>query len=201
MIFNGGINRLAGLMDFLVYSICFGVGLLFTLISAVAGHIFGGHAGHDGHVDGSGGHAEAGVDGSDMPGVSVLSPTIIACFVTAFGGFGIIFARIEATKNPLISGPLAMLGGFAVAGCVLWLLRQLFRRTQSSSESRVGTLVGTDATIITPIPQNGVGEIAYIQGGSRYTAPAREERGFGVANGQTVKITRIVGSQFYVTRV
>jgi hypothetical protein len=55
-------------MDFFIYLICLGVGVCFTLFSAIFGHIFGG--GHDGHVDGSGGHAEAGVDASDMPGVS-----------------------------------------------------------------------------------------------------------------------------------
>ena len=34
------------LMDFLVYSICFGVGLLFAIISAFVGHLFGGHDAH-----------------------------------------------------------------------------------------------------------------------------------------------------------
>ena len=57
------------------------------------------------------------------------------------------------------------------------------------------------ATVITPIPANGVGEIAYVQAGSRYSAPARDERGSPVANGQTVKIVRIVGSQFYVVPI
>jgi membrane protein implicated in regulation of membrane protease activity len=81
---------------------------------------------------------------------------------------------------------------------VLWLLRQLFSRTQSSSESQIGTLVGQVATIVTPIPENGVGEIAYVQGGTRYSAPAREERGNPVAVGKPVRITRVVGTQFYV---
>jgi hypothetical protein len=43
-----------------------------------------------------------------------------------------------------------------------------------------------------------VGEIAYVQGGSRYTAPARTESGGAVGSGATVKINRITGSQFYV---
>jgi len=185
---------------FIIYLICFGVGLLFTICTALFGHIFGGH-GHDGHIDGSGGHAEAGVDASDMPGVSALSPTVIASFVTAFGGIGMILNQIPATKPPFISGPLSAIGGFAIAGSVLWLLRQLFSRTQSSSESRVGTLVGLTATIITPIPKNGVGEIAYIQGGTRYTAPAREDNGAPVASGRSVQITRVIASQFYVKAV
>lgn len=181
-----------------IYVVCFGVGLLFTIGTALFGHIFGGH-GHDGHVDGSGGHAEAGADASDMPGVSALSPTVIASFITAFGGLGMILHQIPATKPFYFSGPLALLGGFAVAGAVLGLLRQLFQRTQSSSESKVASLVGQTATIITPIPENGVGEIAYVQAGTRYTAPAREEHNVAVANGRPVKITRVVAGQFFVT--
>jgi hypothetical protein len=54
------------------------------------------------------------------------------------------------------------------------------------------------ASIITPIPENGVGEIAYVQGGTRYTAPARAEDAKPIGNGQTVTISRVVGTQFFV---
>jgi membrane protein implicated in regulation of membrane protease activity len=180
-------------MTFLVYLVCFGVGLLFTLISALASHLFGG--GHDADV-----HADvgAGADGHDMPGFSPLSPTIIASFVTAFGGLGMVFSKIEATRSPWISAPLSLLGGFIIAAGVLMLFRSIFRATQSSSESQVSSLTGQTASVITPIPAGAVGEIAYVQGGTRYTAPAREENGAAIANGRTVKITRVVGSQFYV---
>lgn len=46
------------LMTMLTYILCLGIGLEFTLISAFFGHV------------------EAGVDRSEMPGVSVLSPPI-----------------------------------------------------------------------------------------------------------------------------
>jgi membrane protein implicated in regulation of membrane protease activity len=74
----------------------------------------------------------------------------------------------------------------------------MFKKTEGSSESRVAQLIGLTAAIVTPIPANGVGEISYTQAGSRYTAPARMENGGTISNGKTVKITRIVGSQFYV---
>jgi membrane protein implicated in regulation of membrane protease activity len=74
----------------------------------------------------------------------------------------------------------------------------MFRQTQSSSESRVASLVGQVASIITPIPSNGVGEIAYVQGGTRYTAPARTEDGTPVTAGKPVRITRVVGTQYFV---
>jgi len=186
-------NRIV--MDKMIYLICLGTGLVFTLLSAFMGHFFGG--GH-GHVDGSGGHAEAGADSSDMPGVSAMSPTILASFVTAFGGLGVIFSQVPSLRTPWISAPLALVGGAAIASGVLFTLRQLFMHTQSSSESQVGALKGTEATVISPLPAQGVGEIAYVQGGTRYTAPAREEAGRPVAVGASVRITRVVGSQFYV---
>jgi hypothetical protein len=183
---------------FLIYLICFAVGLLFTVISAVLGDVFG-H--HDGDL-GTGGHAEAGFDHTGMPGLSPFSPTTIAAFVTAFGGFGLILSRINATKPVLISAPLAALGGLMVAGAIFYVFNKVFSKTQSSSESRVATLVGVHATVITPIPQHGVGEIAYVQGGARYTAPARSESGAAVLAGATVKIMRVVGgTQFFVAPV
>ncbi len=191
-------------MELYVYLICLGVGFVFTVGSALFGHFLGG--GHDahvdgGHVDGSGGHAEAGLESNDMPGVSAFSPTVIACFITAFGGLGVIFHEIPATNSAWLSAPLALAGAYLIAYCVLSLMRKLFRSTQSSSESKVAAVIGAVGHVITPIPENGVGEIAYVQRGARYSAPAREEKGAPVPNGQAVKITRIVGSQFYVAAV
>ena len=182
-------------MTDIIYGICLVVGLLFTLTSVMVGHFFG----SGDHVAGSGGHVEAGADASDAPGISIFSPTIIAAFITAFGAFGLIFSQFHKTGNPAVSAPLSVLGGLLVAGVLLGFLRFVFGHTQSSSESRVAKLIGSEANIITPIPADGVGEIAYVVGDTRYTAPARSESGAALANGKTVKITRIVGSQFYVT--
>jgi len=181
----------------LAYLICLVVGLMFTLISAIAGHFFGGGADHGGDV-GTGGHAEAGFDHSGMPGISFFSPTVLAAFVTAFGAFGMIFSKIEVTKSVWLSAPLSGVSGALIALLVFWMFNIMFEKTQSSSESKIATVVGMVASIITPIPANGVGEIAYVQSGSRYTAPARSEGGVAISSGQTVHITRIVGSQFYV---
>jgi hypothetical protein len=187
-------------MEPVVYTICFFVGLVFTILSAFFGHLFGG--GHEAHVEiGTGGHAEAGFNDTGMPGLSPFSPTTICSFLTAFGGFGMIFSSIEATRSVWVSLPLSLLAGVAVAFAVFWIFGFLFHKLQSTSEGHIGMMVGQDATVISPIPQQGVGEIAYVQGGSRYTAPARTESGCAVGSGQTVKISRITGTQFYVTPV
>ena len=179
----------------IIYAICLVVGLLFTFISAIAGHFFGGHDGTD---VGTGGHAEAGFDDSGVPGISFFSPTVLASFVTAFGAFGLIFSKIEATSSVWASAPLSLVGAGIVASLIFWMFNAMFKKTQSSSESRVSSLVGLIASTASPIPENGVGEIAYVQGGSRYTAPARSESGSAIGAGKPVKITRIVGTQFYV---
>jgi hypothetical protein len=95
---------------FLAYVICFGVGLVFTLVSAFMSDAFGGHdVGGAGH-EGAGGHAEAGFGADDMPGFAALSPTTIASFITAFGGIGMVLTKFESTKSPWISVPLSAVG-------------------------------------------------------------------------------------------
>lgn len=178
-----------------LYLICFGVGLVFALISAFLSDFSGG--GHDGHAES---HAEVGHAGHELPGFSPLSPTTIASFVTAFGGFGLIFSKIDATSSAWLSIPLALLGGFVIATLVFAVFSKIFRATQSSSEGRVAELFGQSATVITPIAAGGVGEIAYVQGGTRYTACARTDDESAIPAGDKVRIVRVAGSQFYVVK-
>jgi len=188
-------------MELQVYLACFCFGLFFVILSALLGHLFGDHGGSGESDVGAGGHADAGFENSGMPGISPFSPTTLSSFITAFGGFGVIFTQIQATRSLWASLPLSLVCATVVAVGVFFFFNWIFRSLQSSSESRVAELAGHDATVITPIPAGGVGEIAYIQGGTRYTAPAREQTGAAIGNGQSVKISRIVGTQFYVTAI
>lgn len=182
---------------FFIYAVCFGVGLLFALLS-----VFLGHLGHDGHVDaahdagGVQGHAEAGFGTHDMPGFEPVGPTTIATFITAFGGIGMVLNQSDSIHR--YSWAVAGVGALAIAALVGWGFAVVFRWAQGSSEGRIAEINGVTATVITPIPAGGVGEIAYVQAGSRYSAPARTEDGAAFPNGATVKITRVVGTQFYV---
>jgi hypothetical protein len=179
----------------MIYAACLALGLGFTIISLVAGHFFGGHDGAD---VGTGGHADAGYDHSGIPGISFFSPTVLACFITAFGACGLILTKVEATKSVWVSAPISAIAGVGMAFVAFLIFNYMFKHTESSSESCVGTLAGQTASIVTPIPRDGVGEIAYVQGGLRYTAPARTEDGTPVAAGKPVRISRIVGTQYYV---
>src|SRR6266704_5838136 len=128
----------------IVYTACLALGLLFTIISATAGHFFGGHeAGGD---VGTGGHAEAGYDHSGVPGISFFSPTVLSCFVTAFGACGLILTKIDATKSVWISAPISAMAGLIMATLAFLLFNWMFEKTQSSSEVRVASLVGQTAS-------------------------------------------------------
>ena len=81
---------------------------------------------------------------------------------------------------------------------VLTFLNKLFRAIQSSSEVRVANLIGRTAEVITPIPENGVGEISYEVGGTRMSAPARTVNGKPVGRAALVKIKRVAGTTYYV---
>jgi membrane protein implicated in regulation of membrane protease activity len=180
----------------IIYTACLALGLIFTIVSVISSHFFGGH---DGGGDvGTGGHAEGGYDHSGVPGISFFSPTVLACFVTAFGACGLALSKIEATRSPWISAPISSVAGAAMAGIAFFIFNWMFKQAQGSSESTVSSLVGQPASVVTPIPTDGVGEIAYVQGGARYTAPARTESGIAIQAGKPVRISRVVGTQFYV---
>jgi membrane protein implicated in regulation of membrane protease activity len=186
---------------FVVYVACFAFGLLFSIVSAFFSGVFGGHE-IPSHPEIHSGHVEAGLGEHDLPGFSPISPTTISTFITAFGGFGMVFSRLPGTQSPYLNIPLSLGGAFGAAAGAFWIFNALFRNVQGSSEGRVGELAGSEASVITPIPVNGVGEISYVQRGSRYTAPARADQpGEEVRAGSTVRIVRIVGSQFYVQKI
>ena len=102
----------------IIYTICLVLGLMFTLFSAIAGHLFGGH-----DTVGTDGQADAGFSNDGMPGVSFFSPTILASFITAFGAFGMILAAIPATllvrRASLIGATLGVAAGIGLVGLVM----------------------------------------------------------------------------------
>lgn len=155
-----------------------------------------GHELDTGHADG--GHA-LDLDASVDSGITLtpVSPVTIATFITSFGGIGLL--TTEALKFPLLlSLPSATLSGFIIAGIVLYGFNKIFKATQASSEARVSTLVGIEAEVITPIPANGIGEIAYVSRGTRFTGSARSMDKQNIPKNANVIITKILGTTFYV---
>jgi membrane-bound ClpP family serine protease len=78
------------------------------------------------------------------------------------------------------------------------MLTLLFRSTQAGSEFSFEDMVGRVVQVVTPIPENGTGEIALIAKGTRINSAARSIDGKAVPRNTAVTIVQVVGNVFYV---
>jgi membrane protein implicated in regulation of membrane protease activity len=188
-----------------IYLLSFVAGVVYALVGGVMAGVLGGHGHHAGLVGhdlhhGMGHSADAlHTDTEGEVQLSPISPVTITMFGTAFGGVGLIATRTLALPV-LLSLPMALASGLLLAAVAFFTFSKLFQATEGSSEPRVSELVGLEAEVITPIPAQGLGEIAYVARGSRFTAPARSEDGKPHSAHSTVLIERVVGSVFCVRK-
>ena len=183
-----------------VYCVCFFLGLGFAVLSALLSGLFSGHL--DAHVDTGGLHAGGGhvhTDTGDGVHYSPLSPVTIAMFISTFGGTGILLKRFVDART-LFHLPLAGVAAVAVAGLVSYIFFRILSATQSTSQPRPEEAIGLEAEITVPIPNNGLGEIAYTVRGTRLTNPAQSTDGKELPARLTVRIVKQVGNTYIVEK-
>lgn len=133
----------------------------------------------------------------EAAGVSVLA---IASFISSFGAFGLIAVTLF-DAGAVASLIAALLGGIVIGIAAQFFFLYILSPTVSS-EVRQTRLIGTVAEIITPIPVNGVGQIAFVAEGSRVTYSARAtDSEKALPRGTAVRIERIVGGMAYVSEI
>jgi membrane protein implicated in regulation of membrane protease activity len=185
-----------------IYLVCFFLGLGFAVLSALLAGVFGGHAGPHvdmggAHVDLGSGHGHAGpMDGSVH--FSPLSPVSLALFVTVFGGIGLLLKR--SGMATIIQLPVAAVSGMLVGGFVSYLFYKIMQMTQGSSQPRAGEEIGIEAEVTVPIPNDGLGEVAYVLRGTRFTNPARTVDGKELPAHVVVKIVKQAGNTYLVQK-
>jgi len=181
-----------GLVAF--FLLCIIAGLIFAVLSVIFSTAFGGSGLP---FSGDGADADIGdVSGADVS-FSPFSTTVLATFVTAFGAGGVV--GLEGLHwSPLASVALGIGSGLAIGGMVYFVLNAVYKRTQGSSEPGTEELIGLSAEVITAIPKEGLGEIAYVVRGSRSTSSARSADGTAIIRGTTVTIQDISGSSLLV---
>jgi membrane protein implicated in regulation of membrane protease activity len=176
------------------FFLCLLAGLIYAVISLIMSGGFGSAEPADVSAD------AGGVDGGDIGGeitFSPVSPVVIATFITAFGGGGIV--GTEGLKwSAVASAALAVGSGLLVAGLVYTVLNAVYKRTQGSSEAKSDDIVGLAAEVITPMSKNGTGEVAYVIRGARFTGSARSVDNSRIEKNSLVKIVRVAGSTLYV---
>jgi membrane protein implicated in regulation of membrane protease activity len=205
------------------------VGCLYVVFAAMLGHLgdsggqdAGGHdhagggpdGGHDGAHDGAhdAGHFEGhyGLDGSGHGEAAAhtaggatfhfpfFSPLALATLAASIGGYGLLAKfGFGAADLPslLVAVPAALVTSYAVTYGAF----QLAMSSRGSSAIRNADLAGAFGEVLTPIPEGGVGEVAAMVGGQRFTAPAREAEGKAVQRGVGVTVLRMMGSTLVVT--
>ena len=163
----------------------------------------GGDGGAEAHVDygvDGGGHgtASAGADGASFS-FPFFSPLAIATLLGTTGACGLIAAKglgLAGIKSLVADLPAALVLTYIVT-YASW---RLVTRSRGSSQIRLDDLKGALAEVITPIPAGGIGEVAAMVSGQRYTAPAREESGKAVARGGRVTVKAMLGTTLIVTQ-
>lgn len=168
------------------------------------GHADAGPGGHGGesHMDygvDAGGHASASADGPAAADFHFpfFSPLALATLFACIGGYGLIALhgfRLEEATSIGVAIPAAV----ATAYLVTYAGWRIVGSSRGSSQIRLQDLAGAQAEVITPIPAGGVGEVAALVSGQRYTAPAREARGREVPRGAHVRVLKMVGSTLLV---
>lgn len=185
------------------YWLCFIVGVCYTIIAFILGGIGGHgdmtHLGHLGHFDHAGHAGDQGMaDDAGQVIFGPFSPLVISFFLTCVGATGIITTGMFHFSIAL-SLPAALASGFVLAWLLITVFNRLLGGMQSSSEVRLYSLIGSEGEVTVDIPENGIGEIAYVAMGSRYVAPARSDTQARISRFAGVRITRLVGNMLYVS--
>jgi hypothetical protein len=192
------------------YLICFGVGLLFAVLSflgtathfQVLGKWHLPHFGHGAHMGGAPvgaarppGHSPGG--SVARGGMSPINFFTLMAFLTWFGGTGYLLTQYSHAwvVVALAGATVAGLGGGSV---VFWFLVKVLLAHEHVLDPADYNLVGVLGKISSPVRAGGTGEMIFSQAGIRRTAGARSEDGDAIPKGTEVVITRYERGIAYV---
>lgn len=128
-----------------------------------------------------------------------VSPFSLAMFGTAFGMVGLI-TRLWYEMEPIPSLLWALGIGVAFGIVAQAVFIYVLSPSRSSHFSLQNDAINREAEVITTIPENGLGEIAYNNVSGRVKLAARSATGETIRYGEVIVIKRIVGRVAYVSR-
>lgn len=165
-----------------LFAIIGGVGFLFLLISLVVGDVF----------EAVGFDLDGGANGTDF---GLLDSRVIAVFLTAFGGFGVI-----AVQNGLgaVGASIAGLLGGVVFAAVVSVFGRFLIGQQASSSVTDEHMIGRTAQVTVTIKPGSVGQITAKIGDERVERIARAKDGIEISSGSIVKVDSVIGDAVIV---
>lgn len=160
--------------------VLFAIGVGYAILSAVLGDVFG----FEFHT-------------GELP---FLSPTIIATFLTVFGGMGYMLLQSSGWSSLTITG-LSLLTAISISSAVLFLVVIPLHAAQKGTALSAKAMIGCEAKVITSIEGTRVGEIIYEQGGTRHSAPAIGYEETSIPYGSQVRIVDELAGTFVVEQL
>lgn len=172
----------------IVYAAAVFTSFIFAVI-ILLGAEFGDAVGLGGEAD-----ADTGVDF-----ISV-SPFALAMFGASFGITGLV-TRLWLEMSAIPSIAISAVAGFVVGAAAQVFFIYVLSPSKSSHYSLQQDAVHRQAEVITTIPANGLGEIAFDNISGRVKLGARSATGKQIRRGTLVRIERITGRVAIVTPV
>lgn len=142
-----------------------GIGILLLLISLVVGDF---------------------LDSFDFGG-DLFSGAALAGFLGAFGFAGAITHDLQDSLG--LSMAVGLAAGVAIGAAVGWASLQL-KKGGDEANVRTGDLTGQEATVVSPIPEDGFGEVSIVVSGHITKLHARAAA--GLSAGTPVTITAVL---------
>jgi membrane protein implicated in regulation of membrane protease activity len=181
------------------YLICFTLGLILTLMSALGAfsHLHIGHVHiHVGHAHAPA-HAASMKGGTGKGGVSPVNGFTLAAFLCWFGGCGYLLSRGAdfAFFTVLV---ISLVTGVAGGAILFWFLVRVLLPHEKELTAADTATEGVLGLITSPVREGGTGEIQFSQDGCRRFAPARSDAGVALARGTEVVVMRYEQGIAYV---
>lgn len=146
-------------------------------------------------------HAAHGHSASILSYFSILlNPIVAISFLTVFGGIGIMGTKYFAWSE-VLTFIVSLVAGVLTSFLLYKFIAIPLYNSENSSHVSRGELVGKVAEVISPIMENGFGEIKYTINSIRYTAPAMHIEGKSVKQGTKTIICKVEKSVFYVSEL
>jgi membrane protein implicated in regulation of membrane protease activity len=194
------------------YLVCFGVGLVFSLVSFLSGALhlhlpvkwqLHGHVhGHPptklpgtGPMRSAGAQRSRGAHGTAH--FPLFNSASLMVFLAWFGGVGYLLTTRSRLWSLAILG-LATAAGLAGATLITTFLVKVLDSPDAALEPMDFQMIGAVGKVNIAIRPAGTGEIIYVQGGTRRSAGARSEDGRALEKGTEIVVTRYEGGIAYV---
>ena len=170
-----------------MYLTCFGVGLVLSVLAFAGGFM---HL-HVGHFRFGGAHKSQHMG-------PVNGFTVVA-FLCWFGGTGYLLNKGNVFSATMVL-LFAVLGGLAASSLIFWFLARVLLPRERTLEAADTEIIGVIGKLSARIPAHGVGEVLYVQNGSRRSASVRADGGEAIERGQEVVVMRYARGVGYVRR-